>query len=266
MNTKRRIAALGPVVLVGIYAVSTMPASAQIGNEDKIIIGETAVVAGSAISTWARVNEAGVVTWVGLTMPLALMENMPPEGSGPAGAIAVLNYPPVVKATTYFDHAEIHSEPTGHPNNPAYAQANRYLVPHFDFHFYGVPLSQVLTIPFGFFFDQASADRLPKFYAQPEPLSVPQMGRHAALVSEFTATDHWLATMVAGFLPDASYMNFLEPMVTQELLLQRKSFVMQAPRPANLGHATRYPAECIVLYDKQTDAYQFMFTGFQPIQ
>src|SRR5687767_7571923 len=81
--------------------------------------------------------------------------------SGPAGAIAVLNYPPVVKATTYFNHVEIHSEPNGHPNNPGYVQANRYLVPNFDFHFYGILLGQVLTIPFGFFFEQASADRLP---------------------------------------------------------------------------------------------------------
>lgn len=92
------------------------------------------------------------------------------------------------------------------------------------------------------------------------------MGRHTALISEFTATDHWLGTMIAGFLPDASYMNFLEPMITRERLLRRKSFVMQAPRPATLGRAIRYRAECIVLYDKDTGAYQFMFTGFQPMQ
>ena len=258
--------ALGLVVMAGsLLMISALAALAQPGNSDKIIIGETAVVAGSELSTWARINGAGEVIWVGLTMPLSLVENMPPGGSGPAGAIAVLNYPPVVKSTTYFDHAEIHSEPQGHPTNPAYVQANRYGVAHFDFHFYGIPVSQVVMIPFGLFSDQVAADRLPKFYAQPEARSIPQMGRHAAPTSEFTATDHWLGTMLAGFLPDASYMSFLEPMITRELLLQRKNFTMQMPRPANLGRATQYPAECIVLYDKDTDAYQFMFVGFRPI-
>jgi hypothetical protein len=262
MNEKKMRSALGLAVLVGsLFTASAMSALGQPGNSDKVIIGETAVVAGSELSTWARVNGAGEVTWVGLTIPLSLVENMPPEG-----AIAVLNYPPVVKATTYFDHAEIHSEPEGHPTNPAYADANRYGVAHFDFHFYGIPVSQVVTIPFGFFFEEVATDRLPKFYAQPEAISIPQMGRHDAPTSEFIATDHWLATMLAGFLPDASYMHFLEPMVTRELLLRRKSFIMQVPRPATLGRATRYPAECIVLYDKDTDAYQFVFVGFRPIE
>src|SRR5215211_4074766 len=111
MNRNKMLRALGLGVLVGIFAVSAEPASAQPGNSDKTITGETAVVAGSQISTWARVNGGGDVISVGLTMPLALVENMPAEGSGPLGAIAVLNYPPVVKATTYSDHAEIHSEP-----------------------------------------------------------------------------------------------------------------------------------------------------------
>jgi hypothetical protein len=259
--------ALGLAVLVGsLFTVSAMPALGQPGNSDKTIIGETAVVAGSELSTWARVNEAGQVIWVGLTMPLALVENMPPNGSGPAGAIAVLSYPPVVQATTYFNHAEIHSEPHGHPTNLRYADTNRYGVAHFDFHFYSIPVSQVLAIPFGLFSEEVPADRLPKFYAQPEAISVPQMGRHDAPTSEFTATDHWLGTMLAGFLPDASFMHFLEPMITRELLLQRKSFTMQVPRPATLGRATLYPAECIVLYDQPSDAYNFVFVGFRPVQ
>jgi hypothetical protein len=267
MKKKKVLRALGLGVLVGsLFTGFTLPAMGQQGYSDKIILGETAVVGGNELSTWARVNDAGQVVWVGLTIPLALVENMPAGGSGPSGAIAVLNYPTVVKETTYFDHAEIHSEPDGHPTNPGYADTNRYGVAHFDFHFYSVPVSQVLTIPFGFFFDEVPADQLPRFYAQPEAISIPQMGRHDAPISEFTATDHWLATMLAGFLPDASSMHFLEPMVTQELLLQRKSFSMRVPRPATLGRATRYPAECVFHYENSVDSYQIVFIGFQPIQ
>jgi hypothetical protein len=250
----------------GLLAFSTVPAMAQAGNPDKLIIGQTAVVAGSEVSTWARVNNAGHVIWVGLTIPLDLVENMPSPGSGPTGAIAVLEYPAVVRANTYFNHAEIHSQPNGHPTNPEYADPNRYGAPHFDFHFYAIPESEVRSIPFGFFFSEVATDQLPKFYAQPEPLSVPEMGRHAAPVSEFTATDPWQATMLAGFLPDASYMHLLEPMVTREYLLQQRTFVMQVPRPAALGRATQYPAELWVSYDIALDAYHFVFTGFQPTE
>lgn len=267
MDRNNTISKRGIAFLVGaLPALCPVPAMAQAGNAGKIILGQTAVVAGSEVSTWARVNEAGHVIWVGLTLPLDLVENMPGPGSGPTGAIAVLAYPAVVQANTYFNHAEIHSQPDGHPTNPEYADANRYAAPHFDFHFYGIPESEVRAIPFGFFFDQVAADQLPKFYAQPEALSVPEMGRHAAPVREFTATDPWEATMLAGFLPDASYMHLLEPMVTREFLLQRKTFVVQVPRPAALGRATHYPAELWVSYDNAMDAYHFVFTGFQPVQ
>src|SRR5688572_11278631 len=86
MNRRKMRSTLGRAVLAG--SLFTVAAAGQPGNSDKTIPGETAVVAGSEISTWARVNGAGHVTWVGLTMPLALVENMPPEGT-----IAVLNYP-----------------------------------------------------------------------------------------------------------------------------------------------------------------------------
>ena len=72
--------------------------------------------------------------------------------------------------------------------------------------------------------------------------------------------------MIAGFPPDASFMSFVEPMITRELLLQRRSFTMQMPKSADLGRATRYPAEFLALYDQTTDAYNFVFTGFHPIQ
>jgi hypothetical protein len=266
MDRINTVSSLGSAFLVGaLLASCTAPAMAQPGSPGKIILGQTAVVDGSEVSTWARVNDAGHVIWVGLTIPLDLVENMPNPGSGPTGAIAVLEYPAVVQAASYFNHAEIHSQPNGHPTNPAYADATRYSAPHFDFHFYAIPESEVRAIPFGFFFDEVAADQLPKFYAQPEPLSVPEMGRHAAPLSEFTATEPWQATMLAGFLPDASYMHLVEPMATRELLLQRRTFVMRVPRPATIGRATQYPAELWVSYDSALDAYHLVFTGFHSV-
>jgi hypothetical protein len=115
-------------------------------------------------------------------------------------------------------------------------------------------------------FANVSADQLPAGYAQPEAVCVPQMGRHAVTLDELAATDPWLLTMIAGFLPDASYMHFIEPMITQEFLLRRESFTLPIPTPAVLGRATNYPTECVVNFDREADAYQVVFKGFEPIE
>ena len=92
------------------------------------------------------------------------------------------------------------------------------------------------------------------------------MGRHSSTPAEVAATDHWLYSMHAGFLPNASYMHFVEPMVTREMLLLRKNFTLPVPTPALLGRATNFPTECVVLYDKTVDAFHIMFKGFEPIK
>ena len=238
-------------------------AAAKADNREHFVPGESAVISGGIASTWARVNGNGAVTWVGLTVPLSMVETMPPPGTGPARAVAALNYPAVVRETTYFNHAEIHSNLHGHRTNPAYADPHRYEAPHFDFHFYAIPVAAVFAIPGGPFPVPVPADLLPAGYAQPEAGSVPQMGRHSGPLSEFTATDPWELTMLAGFLPDASYMHFVEPMITREFLLRRKNFTLPVPTPERLGRPTRYPSGCVVHYDRAADAYHCIFKGFE---
>lgn len=248
------------LALCGAILVSA-PGQAGQGH-DHFVHGDSVVVQGATVSTWARVNGAGKVTWVGVTMPASLADQLPPPGSGPAGAFAVLSFPPIVRNTTYFNHVELGANPHGHATNPAFAQPGRYSAAHFDIHYYAVPVAQVFSIPPGLFFTPAPANLLPAGWAQPEPFSVPQMGRHAGLLTEFTATDHWLATMVAGFLPNASSMHFIEPMITQELLVSRKNFTLPVPVPASLGWSTRYPSEFVAQYNHKKDTYDFIFKGF----
>ncbi len=233
-------------------------------SEDRIIFGETTEIAGGMASTWARVNGAGKVIWVGLTIPLSMVEQMPPRGSGPSGAVAVLSFPQVVQETTYFNHAEIHANPLGHPSSGA--DLHRYQVPHFDFHFYSIPVEDVFAIPGGLFFVDVPEELLPDGYAQPEPVSIPQMGRHGSSFEERATIGPFDFATIAGFLPDASYMHFLEPMMSQEFLLRRESFDLPVPIPSVLGRSTRYPTECVVRYDEDADAYHIVFKGFPPIE
>jgi hypothetical protein len=62
------------------------------------------------------------------------------------------------------------------------------------------------------------------------------------------------------------YKNFFEPMASYDFLLERKTFVLTVPRPARLGRTTGYPTECLALYDKQLDAYHFVFVGFRRVE
>jgi len=255
-------------MLLGAVVLALWSEYTNAAQGDRFIAGDSVSVGGGTVWTWARVNGAGKVIWAGLTIPASLADSPPAPGAGPAGAFAVLNYPPIVQQTTYFNHAEIQSNDHGHPANPGYANTNRYMEAHFDFHFYSIPVAQVYPIPFLPPFPplpNVSPDRLPLGYAQPE-FSVPQMGRHAAPLSEFTATDPWLATMIAGFLPDASYMHFIEPMITHDFLQLRQNFSLPVPQPAVLGRATQYPTECVVAYDKDADAFHIVFKGFEAIE
>lgn len=76
----------------------------------------------------------------------------------------------------------------------------------------------------------------------------------------------WRFTMIAGFLPDASYMHFIEPMITQEFLRRRENFALEVPRPAALGRAVNYPTECVVHFDKEAEVCHIVFKGFKPIE
>lgn len=196
------------------------------------------------------------VTEVGLTLPMSVVQKPPANpGPGPCGAVAVLAFPKVVEETTYFNHFELQWNPHGHP--PACC----FGVPHFDFHFYGVPVDAVRKVGF---LDSGppAAERLPKGYFYPGAKQcVPQMGVHA--VPNGTIAPHHVmkADMVAGFYHGD--LTFIEPMVTRAFLLRRKSFDMDVPTPPVLGRNTRYPTRFSAKFDPHENVYRLVWSGFK---
>lgn len=245
----------------------SLPAGAAAANPaapaPRIVRGESATVSGVAVTTWARVLPHGRVSEVGLTLPLAVVQNPPDElGDGPHESLA-LAFPQVVQQTTYFNHAQIGWNPHGHGPGGA------WMVPHFDFHFEGVPLQTIWDIGFGrplasgLMGDPVAPapERLPAGYVYPgQRALVPFMGVHASRPDTYPPP----ATMLAGFF--GGDMIFVEPMITQEFLLRRQSFSLDVPRPAVLGRSTRYPTRFEALYDKKADAYHFVFSAFEDIR
>jgi hypothetical protein len=244
------------------------PAAANpVAPAPRIVYGDSVSLSGATLATWAKVLPQGRVTEVGLTLPLAIVENPPSEpGPGPDGQW-VLNFPGVVQQSTYFNHLEFGWNPHGHEPDGVFD------VPHFDFHFEGVPLQTILNIGFGadlgggLFGDPVvpSPERMPAGYVYPGQLAlVPFMGVHAFRPDDIVPSDQFTKIVLAGFYNNN--LLFIEPMITQEFLLRRQSFSLNVPRPAVLGRSTLYPARFEATYDKKADAYYFVYSDFGPIK
>lgn len=235
-----------------VAAAASLPASPVPG---RLAAGGTAVVSGQKVTSWARVAANGSVTEVGITLPLGVAQNPPSQpGTGPLGAVAVIPFPREARESTYFDHLELHWNPHGHP--PACC----FGVPHFDIHFYGVPEALVRQVAPP---DTAppAAERLPAGYAYPGINEcVPEMGVHAMRPGDLLPNGKFTAVMVAGFYKGR--MTFIEPMVTRKKLLEKRSFSLDVPRPAQLGRATQYPTRFSAAYDPAAKVYRLVFSGF----
>jgi hypothetical protein len=231
------------------------------GHGVRVIWGQHTVVDGSHIATWALVDpHDGTILAAGATFSLELAEEMPDPGDGPDGAIASLEFPDVVQEATFLYHIEIQSNPQGHEAPPGSVNPDRNRVPHFDFHFYSIPEELVWLIP-----AQApplpkvAADYLPAGYTQPGP-SIVEMGRHAAPQWSLTDPDPLTAVMLAGFLPDGSRMHFLEPMISQDVLLSRQDFALDVPMPKLFGREMLYPTQFRTVF--HGNACSLVFSDF----
>ena len=229
----------------------------------RVVFGETAVVDGSVVAAWAVVSRKdGAVTAVGVSVPIELAQQMPARGAGPAGAVASLDFPAVVRETTYFNHFEMHSEQIGHVAPPGAVNPARNMVPHVDYHFYAIPEAQVWTIPLlrpPPALPDVPAERLPAGFTQPG-FSQLQMGRHAGPAWQLTDPNPLSTVTLAGYLPDASRMHFIEPMVSRDVLLREQGFPLEVPMPQVFDRDTRYPTRSEAVFHGGT--HHFIYSDF----
>lgn len=251
--------ALAVLAVLGLVG----PVAAQ-GNGMRVLWGEDAIIDGARVVTWALVSPPeNTILAVGVNFSQKLAEEMPEPGTGPAHAIASLDFPALVQETTYFNHLEIQSNAHGHDTPPGSINPIRNSVPHFDFHFYSIPEEQVWAIPAALPpLPPVAADRLPPGYIQPGP-SILEMGRHSAPVWSLTDPNFLSTIMILGYLPDGSQMHFLEPMISQEVLLAGQDFTLPVPVPQTFGQEMLYPTQFEAIF--QGDAYSFAFSNFASV-
>ena len=73
------------------------------------------MISGGEISTYAVLDSSDQVREVGANIPMSIIRTMPPNGTGPSGAIAALKYPADAQIQTFFNTMVIQSNQAGHP-------------------------------------------------------------------------------------------------------------------------------------------------------
>ncbi|MCC6443952.1 MAG: cytochrome C [Armatimonadetes bacterium] len=228
------------------------------GDDSRLVRGQSQDMFGGTVSTWARVLPDNTITEAGVTVSLVTFQNA--RSRQAAGNMINVNFPDEVKANTFINYFSLGWEPQGHP------PANIFTVPHFDLHFYDMSPDQVALIQPDNSLPRPNANRVPAGYLMAAndqdymAQVVPQMGYHA-LPETFLAPGYVFdKVMVLGY--NKGQMNFIEPMITRDYLLARQSFVMDVPRPAVLGRATRYPTRLRATYDPFQNSYSFVLSDF----
>ncbi|NUP99821.1 MAG: hypothetical protein HUU35_08195 [Armatimonadetes bacterium] len=256
MRSKRAGRLITGLTMVGLTVGLTACGD---GEDGRVVAGETVTAFGGEVSSWARVNDSDRVTEVGVTLPMATVNgSVTRHEGGPAGAVITLDYPSEVTGQTFFNHFELHFNETGHP--PA-----KFQVPHFDLHWYGVPVSEVeAVVPTDT--GLPAANRFAAGYTMPTTLEqyqagiIPQMGFHSLNLADLDSPDPFTATMVLGYY--AGGLTFLEPMITVDHLQDEQSFTMTVPRPPVIGRNVLYPSRFVSTFDAAADAWHMAFEDF----
>ena len=252
------------VSVAGVAVVSLIALAACAADSPVVeASGECADAHGSELCTWATTQGEATVE-AGATVALASIENARPDApqAWPPAQLATVALP---AGAGGFDHLTMFWEPMGHPPQV-------YLMPHFDFHFYLITADRRLAIDCA---DTTKPAVLPEGYSLPDqPLPpemvavtgvetlvgvcVPLMGMHAVNTAELEGGGPFEGTMVVGYYGGEPV--FLEPMIAQTKLLQRRSF--ELPVPTVPGLEGSQPTVFRADYVADQDAYRFTFSGF----
>jgi hypothetical protein len=185
--------------------------------------------------SWITLTKEGVPQEAGIELNNAALTGLPDEETA-----FLLPLHRAVMQVTPFQHITVNWNPHGHEPEHVYD------LPHFDFHFYMMPLAERLSIPpysdvtASLFDNFPSAGYLPPSYV-PIPGGVPQMGKHwVDLNAPELNGQPFTKTFIYG-----SYngqVTFYEPMATMALIQNGNTYSSAIPQPQFYlpGH-TYYP-------------------------
>lgn len=220
---------------------------------------------GNARAYVVTANGGQTAQELGIALDSAALDGLP---SAQDEYSFLLTLPPNSPAP--YQVVELDWNPRGHPP-PAI-----YTLPHFDFHFYIIPLDQRNAIVpsdpnFAKEADSLpSGDFVPPGYVPltgpgltPADVAVPQMGVHWANVN---APELHGQTFTRTFIYGSwnGKFTFFEPMVSRDYLLTHPSNVTESvPVPKAYPASGEFPTSYSVTYDAVAKEYRVALTGFK---
>lgn len=208
------------------------------------LTGPAVTMGNGKINSWVALDGQGTPTALGFTISKGAYDNLP--ATLPATTY-MLELPAAASTKTPFNHLMINWNPQGHEPIPIYG------VPHFDMHFYMVPMSEVMSIlPYqvnpGPFDNKPAAAYMPASYVK-NPGGVPGMGAH--WIDPGSPEFHGQAfteTFIYGSYD--GHVTFMEPMITLAYLKTNPALDKAIPQPAQFEKPGYYPTH----YTIRTDA------------
>ena len=215
--------------------------------------GKSDTLFGATAKAFATVRDAdGSVASVGVVIPVAAFESAP-TGS-PYQDDLVLEMPKVAREQTVMNHLRVNWLTSGHSPDP-------YGKPHFDLHF----LRDTVDIVDAY--DCRADERLPSVDQIPVGYGDPTLCTNAQGYHSFPTADKgktWTGSLIMGYF--AGKLAFIEPMITKDKLLEKKSFELHVPKPKSAGGAkSLYPTRMKATFDEAAASYSFEFDEFETI-
>lgn len=289
---------LGAVVLSkskSLYAVSAISLGFILASCDnngramntELELGAQEKVGSGTVSSYAEYDVDGTPLAIGVQIPEASLKNLP-SGSDHHHCADINGDGEVTYDTECapefeyflplpsrvdrdpsipFRWAQLNWNPAGHP------PAGVYSAPHFDVHFYMVPIAEVAAIDEGFceqtlvrcdIYDRAMTE-VPAQYV-PEPYIsvgsvVPGMGNHLINPTgpEFNGAPFTRTWIVGAY---DGRITFLEEMVTLEYLQAQTDICFDVPQPSAFEAAGYYPTLSCMRHDLEEGVYTISLEGF----
>jgi hypothetical protein len=272
------------VVVTSVVGVSCSPG----GEVAERVLGQSAELGNGTVSSYVEFDDSGVPTAIGVVYSSGALQALPTEpsdqhhcfdrnGDGRLEAAAecipthefVLPLPDEAstRSDVPFKWVLFNWNPAGH------IPPGIYDVPHFDVHFYMVPIASVFALedgPCGLEFIRCDQYELAKKPLPPNYMSpdfqdvdavVPAMGNHLVDVtgSEFGG-EEWKRSWIFGVYNGE--VTFYEEMLTRAYLLSQPDACYPIKSPPAVGRNGFYPTTSCIRHDAETGEHTVSMEGF----
>jgi hypothetical protein len=213
--------------------------------------------------SWISLNSEGFPMEIGIEINQKALLNPERDKKMAAESGSTIFLPLHLKAkqATPFDHIGLNWNPHGHEPDHVFD------VPHYDIHFYMISIEEQLAIPNW----SAETDALFNNYPAAEFLPADYFTPPGAGTAEGQMGKHWLPVNLPAFLPFTKIMiygtyngkvAFVEPMVTEALLLSDENTSESFSQPASFQKKGNYPTMYNIYHDPITGSTHITLSHF----